>query len=290
MAKYLIFRNDRIGDFLITAILIRSIKRNDKKSHITVVASHKNYKYIKSFESIDRVILFDKNFLNLIKIIKYLRSFFFDYLIVHDNKKRSLFISRFLRYKKKIKVDKKKTHIKNISNILKKLNYRLNETDLNTLDKRRFKKINLPLKYMCFHFDEKWFNKIYISNYTNIEPSKKELAIFLKKLLKIFKTKIVVTTGHKTPKIKKLFSINNKKIILFDKIDYFQLEQIISNCKFLISCHGFVSHLAAAKKIPQIDIIDKSYNYSIWSSHFRKYKFVYRKKFSKLNEMIIKKI
>ena len=248
MAKYLIFRNDRIGDFMITAILIRSIKRNDKKSYITVVASKKNYKYIKSFKFIDRVILFEKDFFNYIKIIKYLRSFFFDYLILHDNKKRSLFISQFLRFKKKIKVEKKKSHIKNITYILKKLNYRLNESDLNTLDKRIFKKIKLPFKYVCFHFDEKWFNKKYISSYADIEPSKNELEKFLKKLIKIFKTNIVVTTGFKTPKIKELFSFNNKNIILFDKIDYFQLEYVISRCKFLISCHGFVSHLAAAKK------------------------------------------
>ena len=225
---------------MITAILIKSIKRNDKKSYITVVASKKNYEYIKSFKSIDSVILFEKDFINFIKIIKYLRSFFFDYLIVHDNKKRSLFISRFLRFKKRIKVEKKISHIKNISNILKKLNYRLNESDLNTLDKRKYKKINLPSRFLCFHFDEKWFNKKYISSYTNIEPSKKELVKFLNKLIKIFKTKIVVTTGYNTPKIK-IILINNKNIILLDKIDYFRLLCYFQ-IKFLISCHGFVSH------------------------------------------------
>ena len=48
MAKYLIFRTDRIGDFLLSCILIKSIKRNDSNSHITVLASDKNYNYINS--------------------------------------------------------------------------------------------------------------------------------------------------------------------------------------------------------------------------------------------------
>ena len=41
MNKYLFFRTDRIGDFLLSAVLLRSIKRNDKSSHITIVASEK---------------------------------------------------------------------------------------------------------------------------------------------------------------------------------------------------------------------------------------------------------
>ena len=54
MNKYLIFRTDRIGDFLVTAILINCIKDNDVNAHITIVASSKNYDYIKSFKSVDK--------------------------------------------------------------------------------------------------------------------------------------------------------------------------------------------------------------------------------------------
>ena len=46
MNKYLIFRTDKIGNFLISAILIKSIRRNDPDSFINVVASEKNYNYI----------------------------------------------------------------------------------------------------------------------------------------------------------------------------------------------------------------------------------------------------
>ena len=36
MSNYLFFRTDRIGDFLVSAILINSIKRNDLNSMIYV--------------------------------------------------------------------------------------------------------------------------------------------------------------------------------------------------------------------------------------------------------------
>ena len=41
MNNYLIFRTDRIGDFLTTAILIRSIKFNDASAKIVLIASKK---------------------------------------------------------------------------------------------------------------------------------------------------------------------------------------------------------------------------------------------------------
>ena len=48
MNNYLIFRTDRIGDFLLTAILIKSIKRNDPGCYIYLVSSEKNFDYINS--------------------------------------------------------------------------------------------------------------------------------------------------------------------------------------------------------------------------------------------------
>ena len=95
MNKYLIFRTDRIGDFLITLILVKSIKRNDPKSIIKIVASKKNFNYIKSFNEIDNVFLLENNFFNKIKLIKLLRKDSYHAIIVHDSKKRSKFISFF---------------------------------------------------------------------------------------------------------------------------------------------------------------------------------------------------
>ena len=56
MNKYLFFRTDRIGDFLVSSILFKAIKRNDPKAHITIIASKKNYEYIKTLSFIDETI------------------------------------------------------------------------------------------------------------------------------------------------------------------------------------------------------------------------------------------
>ncbi len=77
MSKYLIFRTDRIGDFLLSCILIKSIKRNDSNSHITVLASDKNFNYINSFIYIDKVLILKKGLINKLKTIFVLRNFFF---------------------------------------------------------------------------------------------------------------------------------------------------------------------------------------------------------------------
>ena len=53
MSKYLLFRTDRIGDFLLSAVLINSIKQNDPQAHITVIASIKNFKYIQNSQLVD---------------------------------------------------------------------------------------------------------------------------------------------------------------------------------------------------------------------------------------------
>jgi len=58
MNNYLFFRTDRIGDFLVSAILLKSIKRNDAKSWISIIASKKNYFYIKKMKFIDEVYLY----------------------------------------------------------------------------------------------------------------------------------------------------------------------------------------------------------------------------------------
>ena len=105
MNKYLIFRTDRIGDFLLTAILINSIKRNESNSHVTVVASQKNYNYVKSFNSVDSVILLKNGFFEKIKLIKNLHKEKYRAIIVHDQKQRSKIISFFLNSKIKVLVN-----------------------------------------------------------------------------------------------------------------------------------------------------------------------------------------
>ena len=87
MDKHLFFRTDRQGDFLITAILIKSIKRNNPNTLIHVVASIKNYDYIKSFEFVDKVFLFKKGLVNRLKLIHDLKKNKYNNIIIHDAKK-----------------------------------------------------------------------------------------------------------------------------------------------------------------------------------------------------------
>ncbi len=294
MNKYLIFRTDRIGDFLISAILIKSLKINDQSSHVTIVASEKNYDYIKSFKFIDQVVRLENNLLSKIKIIFKLRKHkLFQTIIVHDNKNRSKIISHFLNTNKRIILNdtEKYSHIDIIKYILSKINFDFKEKSLNIFDEKRFNKVNKE-KYILLHFDEKWIHKEYIKEYINIEPSESELTFFLKSLQNKSKKKLVVTSGVKTPLLLKesIKQLKNINIEFIDKINFIDLEAKILNSDLLISCHGSVSHVASANSIRQLDIIDKSYNYSRWTKHFRNYVYIYRDNFTNLSKEILRLI
>jgi ADP-heptose:LPS heptosyltransferase len=60
MKRIIIFRADRLGDFLIISNIIRALKKKYKDSHITVVGSQFNSNFIKSYKVIDKVIIYDK--------------------------------------------------------------------------------------------------------------------------------------------------------------------------------------------------------------------------------------
>ena len=290
MNNYLIFRTDRIGDFLISSILIKSIKLNDKRAHISVVCSSKNYSYIKDFNLIDEVFLLKNSFVNKLKIILSLRRKSYKNIIVHDDKGRSKFISFFLKGKKKIYIkDKEKfTHIEIIKNIISQSGFIFNNESLNYLDERKVTYDNKE-KFILFHFDEKWIFDDYIKKFQNIEPSEKELISFLNSMISKTQKKIIITTGTKTPNIikKVISSIDSNKIEFLDNQNFNDLEQIVSKCEILISCHGAISHVAAARRIKQIDIIDKSYDYNKWTSHFRNHHLIIRKNFEFISNKIL---
>ena len=71
-------------------------------------------------------------------------------------------------------------------------------------------------------------------------------------------------------------------------MNFFDIENIIEKSDTLITCHGAISHVAAAMNIKQIDIIDKSYDYSKWTKHFRNYTPLKRKAFNELSIDILK--
>ena len=292
MNKYLIFRTDRIGDFLLTAILIKSIKRNESNSHITIVASKKNYNYVKSFDFIDKVILLKDGFFEKIKLISNLYKDKYRAIIIHDQKKRSKFISFFLNAKIKVLIkNKSSSYFSEIKEILKLLNLDFIESDLNTLINRDKYNKTIDKNYILFHFDEKWIHNEYINSYVNIEPINDELQSFINSIINKSSKKLVITTGIKTPDtLNKISSYKfNSKLIVLTGLEFIEIENIVVNCELLISCHGAISHVAAAKNIKQIDIIEKGKLnlYKRWTAHFRSYNFIYRKNFNDLSNDII---
>ena len=213
---------------------------------------------------------------------------------MHDNKERSLYLSFFLKYTQKIKINNNlNSHIEIIKNLLHKLNFKFSNSDLNILY-RKYKSFSNLKDYIVFHFDEKWFSKTYIKKYDDISPKIKDLKEFLILLSKKTNKKLWLQLGRKSTKLLKLLSnLNfNKKLIFLFNQNYFDLEKTIFNSSLLISCHGFVSHIAAAKNIKQIDLIDRNNKkfYKKWTDHFRNYNFLYRKNFKILYKEILFKI
>ena len=290
MNKYLLFRTDRIGDFLISAILLKSIKKNDPSADITVVASNINSKYIQTFPYVDQVIQLNNNFLSKLNVFFRLFKFRYKAIIIHDDKKRSKLISFFLRSMNKINIvnSKEITHIQIIKDILQKIDVDYSHEALNTLGHIKNEKLNNK-NYIQLHFDEKWIFNDYIKKFTNIEPTEIELINFIKEIIKDNEKKLIITTGFNVPKILKKIKpkLSELKVDLYENLDFIQLQNITVNSNILISCHGGISHVVAAKNIKQIDIIDKSYNYDKWTNHFRNYKFFYRDNFEKISRKII---
>lgn len=291
MKKYLIFRTDRVGDFLFSLKFIKIIKSNNTKSEITVIASEKNYNYIKTFDVVDKVIILKNNLISKIKLIYFLRKKKFDSVIVHDGKNRSKFISFFLKFDKKTicVTDLINTQLEIIKKACDVIDLKFDDSCLNFLSYRNHSAVNLPFtKYIHLHFDEKWIFKEYIEKYINIEPNENELVDFINNIL--FKNKnLIITTGKKAPvilnKIRKI--INNDKVKFYENQNLLEIENIVFNSELLISCHGWISHIASAKKIKQIDIIDPSYSYDKWTSHFRNYCSLNRESFEILSKKIL---
>ncbi len=118
MKKILVFRTDRLGDYIICSRLLYALKK--KYGHLTVVCSNINYKLIKNQKYIDDVIIYDKKYSIIKKIVIFFKLFFnLYYLIISlDGKKFSINSSIFLLSKKKLVVVYKKTK--------KVLNFKLN--------------------------------------------------------------------------------------------------------------------------------------------------------------------
>ena len=306
MKKILIFRTDRVGDFLISQPFINSINRSFPNSNIDIVCSNKNFYFIKQFKIFSKIILYPETF--FLKIKFFLSIFFsYDLIIAIDGKKRSIFNSLFSLAKVKILFTPSKFNYYIYYFFFKKIylieytipkifilskaanffNSNILSDDLN-INKKSFYLLSKYQKYLddfiVFNFDEKWIFKNYIKNYKNIEPRIDEFIIFLDTLSSKLNKKIFITNGllknfvfdylkSKSRKFdNKLYIYKNNKIFLFDNINIFELQNLISRSMCLVTCHGAPSHLASGYNIPIIDIIDNSelFFFRSYSYHFRK--------------------
>lgn len=331
MNNYLIFRTDRIGDYIFSQILINSISRNDKKSRIYLVASNKNFFYANRFRNIYKVLLFKKNLIIIFKLFFFLRKVNFKKIIILDGKRRSFLFSLFLIKSKKIALIKNnfliflskiflikyfvnqenEPLINSLKKILKELNFNLSVKDLNIHQKYIFEKeldwqfLRRRKNNLNLHLDEKWFTKFYYKDYTNIDLNYKKLILFLKFIIKNFKCNIIITTGfidlpiiksikknfyklHKDVYFKDFF---NHRVFFHDKLNFFDLENIIRLSKYLICCEGSISHLSYSFKIKTFALIEKKREtfYQHWTAHMgNNIKLIYRSNIVQIIEQIRK--
>ena len=259
MNQFLIFRTDRIGDFILTSILIKSIKRNNPNSKIIVICSKKNIEYIKKFSLIDEAIIYPESFFKKISFYFSIIKKKIDYSLCLDGKKRSIFAAYLSNAKVKIFTVTKKIYktflfnnknnvllfdefpsrIEEFKSILSKLNFNFLENDLNIFENENISTNQNKLKsitnnkYNLLHLDEKWITEAYkskkgIRNFKPINATSDQILTFSKDLINKSKINLVISTGKDHNKLiidlKKKF--NNQEFIEFDKKKIFLLDGI----------------------------------------------------------------
>ena len=317
MNKILVFRTDRIGDFLISTPIFSSLKRNFKNCKIDIVCSNLNYDYVRSFNFFNKVFLYPDNFLN--KLSFYLNLNNYDHILVLDGKKRSIYTTIFKRSTIKtlftpsssIKglfkyffnnvyfIDYNIPKIDLIKNFLSNINCDYNSIDINFLlnyeNVKYLKYEKLDSEYVILNFDEKWIFKNYIKTYKKIEPTLKQLINFLSILSQNNKL-VIVNSFFENPLLEELkinnYFQHNKNVVIKDKIDIFEFQFLIKHSNCLISCHGAPSHIASNYDIKVIDIIDNSEInfFSSYNHHFKNKVQIVRDDFINLSRKIIESI
>ena len=315
MKNILIFRTDRIGDFLVTSPIISSLKRNYPNCKIDIICSDLNYNYIKTFKVFHKVYKYPVFFIKKILFFFNLKSY--DLILALDGKKRSIYISLLKFCKKKylltpssffknlFKPFFQKIYLINynipkiqlIKNIILDLNCDYNANDINFL--KYYENItSLKYKselnnYILLNFDEKWIFKHYLNSYKKIEPSFDEFIFFLEKLRQN-KKNIVITNGFKKNVILEFLSTSNflkknKNIILKNNICIFELQFLIKNADIIITCHGAASHIASNYNKKIIDIVDLSEKnfFESYNFHFKNKNQIFRKNFLETSKKIL---
>ena len=229
MKKFLIFRTDRIGDFILSCILIKSIKRNKPNSEITVICSDQNYKYVKNYSLVDNAKLYPKKFVKKISFYYSMIKDNYDCILSLDGKKRSIFACVINKAELKIitvtkKIYKKiffnlrdnilfindfKSRIEEFKFILRKIDIDYSDKDLDVFDNEKIKSnfdlINkIPDKsFNQLHLDEKWITEAYRGrrksrNFKPINATITQMCRFIEEFVEKSKKDIVISAGAET--------------------------------------------------------------------------------------------
>ena len=249
MKKFLIFRTDRVGDFILSCILIKSIKRNKPNSEITVICSDQNYEYAKNYSLVDNAQLYPKKFIKKIFFFHSMIKSDFDCILSLDGKKRSIFSCVISKANFKIltvtkKIYKKifftlkdnilfikdfRSRIEEFKFILKKLEMDYSDRDLDIFDGEIIKS-NLDIlnkipekSFNQLHLDEKWITEAYRGrrksrNFKPIDASIDQMCSFIEEFVTKSKKDLVISAGAETNSlisgVKKQFS--KKGVVLIN--------------------------------------------------------------------------
>lgn len=316
MAKYLFFRTDRIGDFIFSRMLVQSIKDKNKKNVVDFVCSKYNSDYIKYFSDVNKIYILDKYDLSLLLRNKNLiNAKKYDYLIILDGKRRSIFYSIFLRATFKIVILKDfrptlilktffnkyfinseaNSQFVNFLTVANYLNIKISKT-INYYE--NYKLINKKNKYVknkstILHLDEKWFKGFYHDDYKYMNLNYKNFDNLINVIFNKFNKNIILTSGKINIEdfsliIDKNFYLKEKniyfsnkyknKLIFIDKTNFRDLENIVKSSSSIICCEGAISHVSHAFNIRTIALINKiSLKTAIfWTKHMKNINLIYR--------------
>jgi len=294
MNRYLIFRTDRIGDYIFSRVITDAIKKQNSLNTIDFVCSSYNSKYIRNYKDISKIYILDKYDLKLmIKNLISINSSQYDYLIILDGKRRSIFFSLFLKAKCKIAVLKDwrpfillklffdkflinsevNSQYENFVSLANLIDLKITtKTDYykSYVFKKNFRKIKHS-NYLLLHLDEKWFEGYYYKDFTYMNLNNKNFNTFIKTIFDKFKKPILITSGFVkmpvfTEIIQKRFKkineneyVSNKyknKLIFIDNTDFQDIEIFVKKSKILICCEGAISHVSNAFGVKTIALVN----------------------------------
>ncbi len=329
MRKYLIFRTDRIGDFIFSRLITHSIKENNSKNQIDIICSKYNSNYVRNYKDIKNIYILDKwDIKKLLSTAKKINRIKYDCIIVLDGKRRSIFFSIFLNSKYKIAVLKDfrpfiilklffNKYLINTENFSQFSNFK---TLLNYLNFKvpvkidYFKNYNLKKKifsfkknYFLIHIDEKWFDGYYYNDYDSINLNFKNFDKLVLFIFRKFKKNIVISSGNLKIKeldliVEKHFSKSNNGIyiskkyknnlIFVNNTKFQDIENLVKDSSYLLCCEGAISHVSNVFAKKTFAIINKRNirTAKFWTDHMKNIRLIYRSNINEICKNILKGI